>query len=242
MEIQLFIPCFVDQIYPEVGINMLKIMRQAGYKVSYNKEQTCCGQIAFNSGNWNDARKMAKKFINDFDNYSPIVSPSASCSAYLKNYYSTLFKESSIEYEQFKLLSEKLFEISDFLINHTEGFHSEAKFHHSVTFHDSCSGLREYRLTNEARKLLEMVEGLQLVEMNDSNECCGFGGTFSVKHKYISQAMVQQKTENALKTGAEYITSTEASCLMNIESYIRKQKLPIKTIHFTSILASGLSS
>jgi L-lactate dehydrogenase complex protein LldE len=240
MELQLFIPCFVDQLYPEVGINMVKILRQGGHLIRYNEKQTCCGQIAFNSGNWNDARKMATKFLKDFDDSTPIISPSASCTAYLRNYYSTLFNDTTDEYARFQQLSERSFELSDFLINHSEGFHTESKFYHTVTFHDSCSGLREYKLKDEARQLLKMVEGLQLIEMDDTTECCGFGGTFSVKHKYISQAMVQQKVENALKSGAEYITSTEASCLMNIESYIRKQKLPLKTIHFTGILASGL--
>lgn len=240
MEVQLFIPCFVDQIYPEVGIDMVKVLRLAGHSVRYNDKQTCCGQIAFNSGNWNDARRMAKKFLRDFDHSIPVVSPSASCTAYLRNYYSTLFKESSDEFVQYQLLSNNLFEFSDFMINQTEGFHSEAKFYHTVTFHDSCSALREYRLKDEARKLLNMVEGLRLIEMEENTECCGFGGTFSVKHKHISQAMVQQKVQNAIITGAEYITSTEASCLMNIDSYIQKQGLPLKTIHFITILASGL--
>jgi len=114
-----------------------------------------------------------------------------------------------------------------------------ATFPHKVTFHDSCSGLREYKLKDETRILLSQVKGMELVEMEYRDECCGFGGTFAVKHKYISQAMVQQKAEYALRTMAEYITSTETSCMLNIDSYLKKQKLPMKAIHFTEILVSG---
>ena len=240
MEIQLFIPCFVDQLFPETGTYMVKILEYNNINIRYNPEQTCCGQIAFNSGQWKEAARLAKKFLRDFDPSIPIVTPSASCAAYLKNYFSTLFQPGSNEYSTFDRLTVNLYELSDFLANKTINFRTKAIFEHTVTFHDSCSGLREYKLKTEARDLLKKVSGIKLVEMDDTNECCGFGGTFSIKHKYISQSMVQQKVESALKTGAEYITSTEVSCLMNIGSYIKKHQLPINVIHFSEILAQGV--
>lgn len=240
MKVQLFIPCFVNQFHPNIGINMLKLFRQLNIDPVYNPKQSCCGQIAFNSGEWDIARQMASKFIDDFSHESVIVSPSASCSAYLMNYYKKLFGEDSALYPKFQWLSDNLFELSDFLYNQCDTSVLKAKFPHKVTFHDSCSGLREYKLKDEARKLLSRVEGIQLLEMEETNECCGFGGTFAVKHKYISQAMVEQKVENAIQTGAEFITSTEASCLMNIQGYLDKNKIPLKTIHFSDILVNGI--
>lgn len=239
MKVQLFIPCFVNQFYPQVGINMLKLFKKANVEVLYNPEQSCCGQLAFNSGQWNDARKMGTKFIHDFSIDTPVVAPSASCTGYLKNYFKKLFEPETEAYKRFEQLTPQLFELSDFLVNQLHVTDFGSVFPHTVTFHDSCAGLREYHLTNEARLLLSKVKGLELVEMKDRDECCGFGGTFAVKHKYISQAMVSQKVENALETKAEYITSTETSCLMNIEGYITKQQHPIKAVHFTDILVSG---
>lgn len=239
MEVQLFIPCFVNQFYPQVGINMLKLFKKANIKAKYNPEQSCCGQVAFNSGQWDEAKKMGTKFITDFSSEIPIVTPSASCAGYLKNYFTKLFEPGTNNYDGFEKLTANLFELSDFLVNKIQFVDFGAEFNHTVTFHDSCAGLREYHLSNEARTLLSNVKGLQLIEMKELDECCGFGGTFAVKHKYISQAMVQQKVENALVTKAEYLTSTETSCLMNIEGYIKKQKLPLKAVHFSDILVSG---
>lgn len=220
---------------------MVKLFKHLNIEIEYNNKQSCCGQIAFNSGEWKEAGKMGSKFIRDFNPDTPIVSPSASCSSYLKNYFKKLFTDESKEYELFEKLTPNLYELSDFLVNVVKATDFGADFQHTVTFHDSCSGLRDYKLKDEARILLRKVKGLELIEMAETNECCGFGGTFAVKHKHISQAMVQQKVENALATGAEYITSTETSCLMNIEGYIKKQKLPIKAIHFSEILVSNLN-
>lgn len=239
MKVQLFIPCFVNQFYPQVGKNMLKLLEKAQQEISYNPKQSCCGQIAFNSGKWKIASKMATKFINDFDNDKVIVSPSASCSSYLKNYYTKLFKDDKAMLDRFKAFSSNIYELSDYLVNKLNFTDFNAHFPHTVTFHDSCSGLREYKLTDEARILLNQVKELQLVEMKETHECCGFGGTFAVKHKHISQAMVQQKVENAMATNADYITSTETSCLLNIEGYIQKHQLPLKTLHFSEILVQG---
>ena len=238
MEVDIFIPCFIDQVYPEVGMNMVKILQKLDIEVHYNPQQTCCGQIAFNSGYWDEARSLGEKFMKDFSSGRIVVGPSASCIGMVKNYYPLLFHNSS-RHNDLKELKGNMFEITDFLVNKMNVSNLGAQFNHKVTVHDACSAKREYGLTHEARTLLKQVKGLEIVEMKDSDECCGFGGTFSVKHEAVSTAMAQQKVENALATEAEYIVSTESSCLLHQQSYINKHKLPIKTIHIVDILASG---
>jgi L-lactate dehydrogenase complex protein LldE len=238
MTIDLFIPCFIDQFYPETGMNMVKLLEKAGQQVNYNTEQTCCGQLAFNSGFTDEAKKLGNKFLKDFPNDRPVVSPSASCTGYVKNYYQELFHNTANHIE-YKRLTRNMFEITDFLVNRVKFTDFGAAFPHKVTYHDSCAGLREYGLKAEGRLLLSKVKGIELVEMKEREICCGFGGVFSVKHEAISTAMAQQKIENALETEAEYIVSTDLSCLMHLEGYINKNKLPIKVIHIVDILASG---
>ncbi|QGY42442.1 Fe-S oxidoreductase [Maribellus comscasis] len=238
MEVNAFIPCFIDQLYPKTAANFIDILKKAGCEVNYNPEQTCCGQPAFNSGYWKEAKTMAVKFLTDFSEAKTIVSPSASCTGFIRNYYERLLTGEA-QLNKFKQLVPHIFEFSDFLVNHLRFTDFQAEFNHKVTFHDSCAGLREYGIKKEPRKLLENIKGLQLIEMEDTTTCCGFGGTFAAKFHDISAAMTEQKVENALKTGAEYIISTEASCLLNIEAYIKKQKLPIRAIHLADVLASS---
>lgn len=237
MVVDAFIPCFVDQFYPETATNFIKVLQHVGCEVNYNPEQTCCGQPAFNSGYWKEARTIAIKFISDFESSKLIVSPSASCTGFVKNNYQKLF-ENEEETNKAVEIGKRTVEFTDFIVNHLQVEDVGARFPYKVTFHDSCAGLREYGILSEPRKLLANVKGLQLIEMEESNTCCGFGGTFAAKFHDISTAMTEQKVQNAINTGAEYIVSTEASCLMNLEAYIRKQKLPIKTIHLADILAS----
>lgn len=238
MNVNLFIPCFIDQLYPETAFNVVKILQKCGIDVHYNENQTCCGQPSFNSGYWNETKTLAEKFIKDFSNERIVVGPSASCLGFVKNYYSEVLKDSD-SLDEFMQLKTRLFELTDFLVNHIKKTDFDAEFHAKVTYHDACSALREYGIREEPRILLANVKGLELVEMNESDVCCGFGGTFSVKHKAISSAMVQQKVENAMATGANYIISTEASCLLNMEAYINKNKLPIKTMHIADVLVKG---
>lgn len=239
MKVELFIPCFIDQIYPQTGFNLVKILKKAGCDVYYNEKQTCCGQPAFNTGYEGVARELAIKFVDDFNGSRPIVSPGGSCTGFVKNHYPGLL-DSTIHSSRCERVKNNIFEITDFLVNHLKVTNLGSKLEGKVTVHDSCSAKREYGLTNEPRILLSKVEGLEIVEMENSTECCGFGGTFSVKQTAISTAMVSQKVENAIKSGATIITTTEASCLMNIEGYIKKQNLPIRAMHIVDILASGL--
>jgi L-lactate dehydrogenase complex protein LldE len=237
-EVDLFIPCFIDQVFPETGINMAKVLTKAGVRVRYNDKQTCCGQMAFNSGFWEEAKSMGEKFIRDFNHDRYVVGPSASCVGYVRNYFHILFHNSAYHIE-YKHLIKRIYEFSDFMVNVLECTDVGATFEAAVTYHDSCAALREYGIREEPRKLLANVRGLELREMEHTDECCGFGGTFSVKFEPISTAMAEQKVHHALETGAEYIVSTDASCLMHQQGYIEKNNLPIRVIHLADVLASG---
>lgn len=238
MRVQLFIPCFIDQLYPQTAFNMVKVLEKAGCTVEYNQEQTCCGQPAFNAGFRNEAKEVCSKFIKDFSGDDYIVAPSASCVGFVRNYYLELFDNSSV-HNEVKDLGKRTFELSEFLVNvlHYEDF--GATLNAAVTYHDSCAGLRECKIKEEPRKLLSKVKGLKLVEMNDVETCCGFGGTFAVKFESISIGMADQKTANAKATGAEYIVSTDLSCLMHLDGYIRHKGLNMRTMHLADVLASG---
>ncbi len=239
MLVDVFIPCFVDQIYPETGMNMVRILEKLGVDVHYNGNQTCCGQMAFNSGFWDEAKQMGEKFLQDFSNDRPVVGPSASCIGFIRNYYPWLFHNTAYHLE-YKQLKKNIFEFTDFLVNVLKVEDVGARFEHVITYHDSCAALREYGLTDEPRRLLKHVRGLELREMKDHDVCCGFGGTFSVKFEPVSTAMAEQKINHALETGAAYIVSTDSSCLMHQQAYIDKHHLPIKTMHIIDVLASGL--
>ncbi len=236
MKINLFIPCFIDQFYPQTAKNTVKILKKAGLEIIYNKNQTCCGQPLFNTGYWDETLPVAKKFLNDFDNQYPIVAPSASCTSFVKMHYPKLSKNKKF-IEKYNNTKNRLFELTDFLVNILKINDFNAEFSEKITIHRSCTALRHYNLKNEPEILLENVKNLKIVEMKEANVCCGFGGTFSFKFKHISTALVKQKIDNALQTGAKYIVSTESSCLLNIQSYIIKNKIPLKTIHIADILA-----
>ncbi len=238
MTVDIFIPCFIDQLYPQTAFNMVKILEKLGHKVHYNTNQTCCGQMAFNGGFWDEAKAMGEKFIKDFPNNRPVVGPTASCVGMVRNYYSELFNNTSLHIEC-RRLQKNMFEFTEFLVKELKVTDIGATFEAKVTYHDSCAALREIGIKEEPRMLLQNVKGLELVEMKDTDTCCGFGGTFSVKHEAISTAMAEQKVKNAMETGAEYIVSTDLSCLMHQEGYIKKHKLPIKIMHLIDVLASG---
>ncbi len=238
MNVQIFIPCFIDQLYPNIAFNMVKVLEKAGCTVYYNTNQTCCGQPAFNAGFWGEAKDVCKKFINDFNGTDYVVVPSASCVGFVRNYYGNLF-ENSAQQQQVKSLAERTFEFSEFLVNVLKVENLGAEFIGKATYHDSCAALRECNLKVEPRKLLRNVKGLELIEMNDVETCCGFGGTFAVKFDTISIAMADQKIDNALNTGAEYLISTDMSCLMHVDGCIQHQQKNLKVIHLADVLASG---
>lgn len=237
-KVDLFIPCFIDQIFPETAFNTERLLKRAGCAVHYNPEQTCCGQPAYNAGFWDEAKKVGQKFLSDFDENNPIVSPSASCVGMIRNGYDDLFTN-SMEHNTCRALQRNIFEISDFLVNVLQMEYFGAELVGTAVYHDSCAALRECQIREEPRKLLAQVGGLEIIEVRDQETCCGFGGTFAVKFDGISSAMAEQKVQNALAVNADYIISTDASCLLQLQAYIEKHKLPIKTIHLVDVLTSG---
>ncbi|MDD4488912.1 MAG: (Fe-S)-binding protein [Paludibacter sp.] len=240
MDVQLFIPCFIDQLYPQTAFNVVKVLEKVGCTVHYNPEQTCCGQPVYNSGYWEEAAKLAGKFLHDFSDEVPIVSPSASCTGFVMHHYPKILKDKPELLLKHQNIKNKIYELSDFLVNILKIEKLDVAFNHKVTFHDACSALREYGIEEEPRKLLRMVKGLELIEMVERDTCCGFGGTFAVKNAAISSAMAEKKVQYALQTGASFIVSTEASCLMNVNGYIAKHKLPIKGIHLADVLSGTI--
>ena len=237
MNVDIFIPCFIDQIYPQTAVNMVKVLEKCGCEVNYNPEQTCCGQPAFNAGFWDEAKEVGEKFIGEFSNSTCIVTPSASCAGMVRNYYSELFHNTSL-HSDYKRIRKNMYEFTDFLVNVLKVKDVGASLEGVATYHDSCSALREYGIKKEPRILLENVKGLKLTEMNDVETCCGFGGTFAAKFEPIAVGMVEQKVENALAAKADYIVSTDLSCLMHIDSYVKKNNIPLKIMHIADVLAS----
>ncbi len=238
MNVQIFIPCFVDQLFPDTAFNMIKVLEKAGCTVNYNDNQTCCGQPAFNAGFWDESKAVCTKFLKDFSGSDYIVAPSASCVGFVRNYYNKLFENSSLHHEVADI-SKRIFEFSEFLVKVLQIEKFGAELQGKATYHDSCAGLRECKIKTEPRQLLSHVKGLEIVEMNDVETCCGFGGTFAVKFEAISIGMGEQKVENALSTGAKYLISTDLSCLMHLQGYITHKDYNLKTMHLADVLATG---
>lgn len=239
MQVQIFIPCFIDQLFPDVGFSMVKVLEKAGCTVHYNTNQTCCGQPAFNGGFWGEAKEVCDKFLNDFSGSDYIVAPSASCVGFVRNYFGKLYEQSA-QQQNARKMKDRIFELSDFLVNVLKIENLGARFEAKVTYHDSCAALRECGLKQEPRKLLRQVQGLELIEMADNETCCGFGGSFAVKFEPISVAMADQKIGHATDTGAEYIISTDMSCLMHIDGCARHKGSGLKVMHLADVLAKSI--
>ena len=233
--IHIFVPCFIDQLYPQTAINMVTVLRKLDFDVQYNPNQTCCGQPAMNAGFWDESVEVASKFMEDFSNKKNIVCPSASCVGFVKNQYPTIFEG---EFDKMMLgnFTNSFHEFSDFVFNHCTYNLLRPTLKMKVMYHDSCAALRECNIKEAPRALLQLVEGLELIENPDTEVCCGFGGTFATKFEPISVAMAQQKVEQALALGAEAIVSTDLSCLMHLDGYIQQQQIELKTMHIADVL------
>ena len=236
--VALFIPCFVDTIYPRVGVATLKILQKLGFEVVYPKNQTCCGQPLFNSGFVKEAKGLAEKFYNNFKDYDYIVAPSASCISMVKVHYKDL-----LDSEKFSKISNKSFEICEFLHDVVKLKSLDVSFNHAIALHQSCHGLRELELAtpselnlpyqNKIENLLSLVNGLEIMPLADAQECCGFGGTFSINESEVSKKMGQDKLVNFRASGAEYLVGYDNSCLMHLASLDPK----LKSLHVVEILA-----
>jgi len=236
MKVTLFIPCFVDLMFPQVGISIVQILERLGHTIECPEELACCGQPAFNSGYWEEAWSVAVNVLRRLQDAEVVVIASGSCGAMLKVFYAELFAGTE-HANAAKTLSQKCYEFSDFLVSKLGVIDLGASFPAKVTFHDGCHGLRELGKKKPARDLLAKVRGLELVEMQDAEVCCGFGGTFAAKFPMISTAMGEVKCASAFETGAEYIASNDSSCLMQIQGLLDRQGSKLKTIHLAEVLA-----
>lgn len=235
-KVALFIPCFVDQFVPQVGLDTARILERIGYAPYFPEEQTCCGQPAFNTGHWNEARPLAERFVRVFASAEAVICPSGSCTTMVRKFYPELLEHSPFLNDAVSL-GQRVFEFTEFLMNVVKNADVGATFPHRVTFHDSCHALRELEIKGGPRELLRNVRGLELVEMPSSEDCCGFGGMFSVNFGAISAAIGDSKCENISACNSEYVTSVDPSCLMHIDGLLRRRKDRARTIHIASILA-----
>ncbi len=241
--IGLFIPCYIDKIYPKVAEATLLLLKKLGFSIKYPLSQTCCGQPFANSGFEEETRSFAKHFVNVFKEYDYIVAPSASCVAMVKKHYQEYLPPSK---ELFKVQN-SIYEICEFLYDVVKLKEIDATFPHRVGFHQSCHGLRELEIGtsselakpifSKARYLLSLVKGIEIVELERADECCGFGGTFSVNEPEISIKMGRDRIADHLRAKAEYIVGYDSSCLMHMEGIIKHDNLNIKTLHIVEILA-----
>ncbi len=233
--VHLFIPCFVDQLFPEVGIATVNILERLGCELIYPPTQTCCGQPAFNSGYWEETAVLAEKFLNIFSEAEYVVAPSGSCVSLVKNLYGELPMSEEMK-SLWQNWNSRVHEFSQFLSEILKIETWQGYFPGKVTYHDSCHGLRELRISEKPRQLLKSIEGLDYIEMDHPDTCCGFGGTFAVKFADISTAMVEKKAQWIEESGVEYVVATDSSCLMQIDGYLKRQKIPVKTMHLAELL------
>jgi L-lactate dehydrogenase complex protein LldE len=234
----LFIQCLVDGMYPEVGHAMVRLFERIGVGVDIPLSQTCCGQPAFNSGYRKQATSAAKKFIKIFESADVIVCPSGSCVDMVKHQYPGLFQEGSLWQDRAKRVSEKIFELTEFVVDVLGIEDVGARFLGKVTYHDSCHLNRYLKVANQPRKLIAKVEGTELIEMENSDRCCGFGGTFSVKYPDISTAILEEKVDNIIATGADAVVGCDISCLMNIQGRLNRRNSSVKIMHIAQLLSS----
>lgn len=246
MKVGLFIPCYINAIYPSVGVASYKLLKSLKVDVDYPVNQTCCGQPMANAGFENESAELARQFDEKFKDYDYIVGPSSSCVAFVRDNYGRLLKEEKHSCSS----SGKIYDLCEFIHDILKPTKLDTKFPHKVSIHNSCHGVRLVHLSaaselnipyyNKLRDLLSLVKDIEIMEPEKADECCGFGGMFAIEEEAVSVCMGHDKVMNHLKTGAEYIVGADSSCLMHQAGIIKREKLPIKTIHIVEILASGL--
>lgn len=239
-KVGLFVTCLVDLFRPNVGFSAVELLEAAGCDVDVPRAQTCCGQPAYNSGDKADTKEMAKQVLDAFSKFDFVVAPSGSCAAMIKKHYPEVFEDEPEMQAKFKALSEKTYELVSFLTDVMFITQSPGAYSGSVTYHDSCSGLRELGVKEQPRKLLKNMDGVEVREMNDSEVCCGFGGTFCVKYSDISNAMVSKKTQNIDDTGADMLLAGDMGCLMNMAGKLKRQGSKTQVRHVAEVLAGKL--
>lgn len=236
--VSLFVTCMVDQLFPKVGIAMADVLERLGYQVDFPENQTCCGQPAFNSGYWQEARTVARHFLDTFEKSERIVVPSGSCTAMIVHHFAEMFQKEPETLARVHALEKRVWEFATFLTEVAGVEDVGARFEGVVTFHDGCHALRELGVKTAPRRLLAQVRGLELREMLPAEECCGFGGTFSVKFPELSGAMAVTKIDAITRTGAATVVSLDPSCLMQIQGVLSRAGSNIRTLHLAEVLAS----
>jgi L-lactate dehydrogenase complex protein LldE len=238
LHVSLMVTCLGDALFPEVGIATVRLLRRLGVEVDFPASQTCCGQPHFNSGYRADARDLAKHTIQAFASGRTVVTPSGSCAAMVKLEYPELFHDDLVWHGRAEELAHRTYELSDFLVNVMKVEDVGARFEGKATYHMACH-LRGLGLLSEPERLLRKVKGLEYVPLERSDECCGFGGSFSVRFPGISGAMVQDKVSFIEKTGADAVVATDAGCLMNIGGCLRRRGSRIRALHLAQLLADS---
>jgi L-lactate dehydrogenase complex protein LldE len=236
-KVTLFVQCMVDAMAPDAAMGMVRLFDRLGIDTCFPKDQTCCGQPAFNTGYRSASRKSAKHFIQVFEKAGCIVCPSGSCVAMVKHHYLELFADDPHWLERAKNVGGKIFELTEFLVDVLKISDVGATYRGTVTYHDSCHLLRTLGVGRQPRELLSHVSGLTLVEMAHSDRCCGFGGTFSIKYPDISTALVADKVSRIIETGADTVVGCDMGCLLNIEGYLTRMGHPVKVKHIAEVLA-----
>ena len=237
MRVGLFVTCLVDLMRPRIGFAALKLLECAGCEVAVPQTQTCCGQPGYNSGDRASARALARKLIAEFEACEYVVAPSGSCAGMIRTHYPGLFSDSPDELKRVLHLCERTYELTDFLVRIAGLEHVPGSFNGTVTYHDSCSGLREMQVKAQPRALLAKVPGLTLTEMEEAEVCCGFGGTFSVKFGDISAHIAERKCENIAATRADAVVLGDLGCMLNIEGRLRRRgDTKTKVLHVAEVL------
>ena len=234
-EVDIFIPCSVDQFCPEIGFDLIDLVESLGFKANYNENQTCCGRILYDNGNWQQAKLTGEKFIVDFTGTNTVVGCSASCIGYIKTKCANLFYNTS-NHNSHKSLASRITDITEFIHSVRPDCDLGAEFPFRVFLHNNCHSLNEYNLEEETRLILQKVKGLTLVNEPGNEFCCGWGSGLDIYNKPVSDCLAKQKTDLALSLGAQYITSTDTACLLKLQNYIDKNNIDLKTIHIVSLL------
>jgi L-lactate dehydrogenase complex protein LldE len=235
--VTLFIQCLIDAFYPEVGDGMVRTLRKLGLRLTCPTDQTCCGQPAFNSGYRREARIAARHFIEVFENAEVIVCPSGSCVTMVRHHYPELFRHEPGWSRRADNVAGRIFEFTEYLIDVLGVEDLGARYQGKITYHDSCHLLRGIGVKEQPRKLLRKVAGAELIEMKDSDRCCGFGGAFAVKYPDISSAMAADKVKNILESGADIVVGGDMGCLMNIQGMLSRMGSAVKVMHIAQVLA-----
>ena len=236
--VSIFVTCIVDQLFPTVGLAMADVLESLGYQVDFPEDQTCCGQPAFNTGYRREACQVARHFLKVFRDSEYVVVPSGSCTSMIAHHFHDLFPEDPEARRAAEALAPRVWEFSKFVLEVARVDDVGARLEDVVTYHDSCHALREFGIKDGPRRLLANVRGLELREMDAAEECCGFGGTFSVKFPEISGGMAGTKIDSIVRTGAKTVVSADSSCLMQIQGALSRAAVPVRTMHLAEVLAS----